>query len=274
VGEYLNRAYQDRALLEVWNGTKWSIADTPDPGSQRDMLFGASALSKDNVWVVGDQESGNGIFETLAEHWDGHRWTAVPTPDPAPDGNHLYAVDAVSPNDVWAVGESLRGTDGGGQPLVEHWDGQRWTVAFGPAGGATDELLDGVTATSSGLWAVGESDSPAGGGQPLILQLAAGHVGQVAQLPALPDGADWSNLYGVAISGGSVWADGTYVDPATDNNNELVLHTVGGKWQLATAPEPGSGSNIPGGLASIDGQLWLAGMYDDGNQEMPLIEQR
>ena len=53
-----------------------------------------------------------------------------------------------------------------------------------------------------------------------------------------------------------------------------MLRTVNGKWKLATVPEPGSGSNIPSGLTSIDGHLWLAGMYDDGHQEMPLIENR
>ena len=46
------------------------------------MVFAASALSRSDVWVVGDQESGNGMFETLAEHWDGHAWSVVPTPDP------------------------------------------------------------------------------------------------------------------------------------------------------------------------------------------------
>jgi hypothetical protein len=70
VGEHLNAAYRDRTLLEVWNGKQWSIANTPNPGSLRDMLFGASALSTSNVWAVGNQESADGNFETLAEHWN------------------------------------------------------------------------------------------------------------------------------------------------------------------------------------------------------------
>jgi hypothetical protein len=28
------------------------------------------------------------------------------------------------------------------------------------------------------------------------------------------------------------------------------------------------------GETTVDGHLWLAGIYDDGNQEMPLIETR
>jgi hypothetical protein len=86
VGEYLDGSYQDRALIESWNGTRWSIADNPQPGSVRDMLFGASALSPSDVRAVGDQEGRSGKFETLAEHWDGSGWTVIPTPDPGSNG--------------------------------------------------------------------------------------------------------------------------------------------------------------------------------------------
>jgi hypothetical protein len=86
VGEYLDGSYQDRALIESWNGTRWSIADNPQPGSVRDMLFGASALSPSDVRAVGDQEGRSGKFETLAEHWDGSGWTVIPTPYPGSNG--------------------------------------------------------------------------------------------------------------------------------------------------------------------------------------------
>ena len=71
VGVRQNGNYADRALIETWNGQKWSIADNPQPGSSRDMLFGASALSPADVWAVGDQEGGNGVFRTL------YHWTAL-----------------------------------------------------------------------------------------------------------------------------------------------------------------------------------------------------
>jgi hypothetical protein len=283
VGEYLNSAFQDRALVEVWNGHAWSVADVRQPGSQRDMMFAASAISKNDVWVVGDQEGSDGVFETLAEHWDGHRWAVTPTPNPGRAGNHLYAVDAVGPNDAWAVGQSLYGSIPD-QALIEHWDGHHWTVLpVPPSRSSANELLDTVTVTPQGnVWAAGEEDSPAGGGQPFILSFAFGHGGTAGSaraltasaLPKLPDGANWSNLYGITAAGGSVWVDGTYVDPATDNNNALVLRESGGTWSIVGVPQPGSGSNLPGGLASIGGHLWLSGVYDDGNQRLPLIETR
>jgi len=39
-------------------------------------------------------------------------------------------------------------------------------------------------------------------------------------------------------------------------------------------PNPGSGDNILGGLTAIDGQLWTAGMFDDGSSNLPLVEHR
>jgi len=273
VGEYLNAAYQDRALVEVWNGHAWSIADVPQPGSQRDMLFAAAALSANDVWVVGDKQGANGVFKTLAEHWDGSAWTVVRTPSPGRAGDHLYGVDAVNPDDVWAVGQQLTGA-APDRPLVEHWNGYRWSVVHLPGVPSADVLLDGVTATSDGqVWAVGEADSPAGGGQPLVVHYTPGAGWQSASLPAIPDKANWANLHGIATKGSTVYAVGTYVDPATDNNNALVLSTAGSSpWTIVGAPQPGSGSNLPGGITQVGGQLWLAGIFDDGGSRLPLIE--
>jgi hypothetical protein len=273
VGEYLNSSYQDRALLEHWDGSQWSIANIPQPGSVRDMLFGASALSPSDVWVVGDQEGQNHSFETLAEHWNGSSWTAVPTPDPGSTGNHLYAVDAVSPDNVWAAGMQLNG-DSPDQGLVEHWDGKQWSVVPVPGPASADlVMLDGITADASHVWVAGEADSPEGGGQPLVEGYQNGKW-TIANLPAVPDGANWTNLWGITQAAGSVWAVGSYVDPATDNNNTLVLQGTNGTWTTNPAPNPGNGSNILGGITNVAGGLWAAGVYDDGGSEIPLIMQR
>jgi hypothetical protein len=272
VGEHLNSQYQDRALVEVWNGKKWSIADVPQPGDVRDMLFAASALSRSDVWVVGDQENGNGRFETLAERWNGSTWTVVPTPDPGSSGNHLYAVYAVSPDDVWAAGQQL-GAQAPDNGLVEHWDGHSWSVVPMPAAASASVLLDGITATSSDtVWVAGEADSPTAGGRPLVESHQDG-TWQTASLPASA-GSIWTNLYGITLAGDTVWAVGTYVDPKTDNNNTLILSGTNGVWTVDAGPNPGSGSNIPGGITTIGGHLWVAGVYDDGGSEMPLIEHR
>ena len=161
VGEYLNSLPGPGAYRSL-ERLGWRIADTPQPGSMRDMLFGASALSPKDVWVVGDQEGANGSFETLVEHWDGTAWSVVPSPDPGIAGNHLYAVDAVSADNIWAVGQELTGKvpDVG---LVEHWDGRRWSVVPLPAATSASELLDAIAVAHGQVWVAGEApDGPAG----------------------------------------------------------------------------------------------------------------
>ena len=182
---------------------------------------------------------------------------------------------AVNPSDAWAVGQQL-GSTSPDQGLVEHWDGTRWSVVSLPASVSASALLDGVTVDDGQVWVVGESDSPAGGGRPLIEHYVGGRW-HVEKLPAVPHGADWSNLYAVAVAQGSVWAVGTYVDPATDNNDALVLREIRGTWTINDAPNAGGsgGGDIPGGITAIDGQLWLAGTYTTAtSNELPLIEHR
>jgi hypothetical protein len=45
-------------------------------------------------------------------------------------------------------------------------------------------------------------------------------------------------------------------------------------WHIATVAAPGSGSNLPGGITTIGGHLWLAGIFDNGGSRLPLIETR
>jgi Phosphoesterase family len=270
VGEYLNGSFQDRALIEWWDGSRWSILTVPQPGSVRDMFFGASALSPSDVWVVGDQEGRSGKFETLAEHWDGTAWSVVTTPDPGSSGNHLYAVDAVSPNDVWAVGQRL-GAKAPDQGLVERWNGKSWAVVNTPGSGSASVMLDAVTVHGSQVWAAGEADSPSGG-RPLIVYRQGGRW-QTAHLPASA-GSDWTDLYGLTRARGAVWAAGTFVDPKTDDNETLILRGTSNRWSVDPGPNPGSGSNILGGITAIGGQLWAAGIYDNGGSELPLAEHR
>jgi hypothetical protein len=109
------------------------------------------------------------------------------------------------------------------------------------------------------------------GGFAAGLALLADSAGCCDAVPGAGQVATVVVTSGIAIVGGSVWAAGTYVDPVTDNNNALVLREAGGSWAIAGAPNPGSGSNLPGSLTVINGRLWLAGVYDNGDSRLPLI---
>jgi len=171
---------------------------------------------------------------------------------------------------VWAAGQQLgRFPDNG---LVEHWDGHSWSVILVPPATTASVMFDAIAATTGDqVYVAGEADSPAGG-RPVI-ETDQNGIWQTASLPASA-GSIWTNLWGVTVAGDTVWAVGTYVDPKTDNNNTLILRGTNGVWTVDAGPEPGSGSNILGGVTTIGGRPWAAGIYDDGGGELPLVEHR
>ncbi len=119
VGTYSNGADNSITALHFTGGS-WSQSSPVNPqptGGQE--LGGAVALGSGDVWGVGSDHGAGGFARTLAEHWDGSAWSVVPTPSPNTNNNGLNYVAAVSPVDLWAVGD--QGTMGTTNTLVEHF---------------------------------------------------------------------------------------------------------------------------------------------------------
>src|SRR4051812_23707131 len=64
-------------------------------------LWDVDVLSRTDGWAVGQ---GDVYWKTLAERWNGRRWSRVPTPDVGRKINFLEAVAVLSATDAWAVG--------------------------------------------------------------------------------------------------------------------------------------------------------------------------
>jgi len=133
VGDYT--AGKDiKTLVLHWNGMAWARVASPSPGRSplNDSLSGVSVLSASDAWAVGASGHGHTQFSpqrTLVLHWNGSRWTQVPSPSPRGIGTSpftvLTSVSALSPTDAWAVGCSCSNdTD---ITLVLHWNGKTWT---------------------------------------------------------------------------------------------------------------------------------------------------
>src|SRR5437588_1696649 len=103
-----------------------------------------------------------GITPKLSLTWEYHSpqkaascgaWSIIPSPSPGPFNNNLFAVAAITKNNVWAVGyaEVLH-------TLIEHWNGKRWSVVTSPSPGTGSNILSGIAAISANnIWAVGNS---------------------------------------------------------------------------------------------------------------------
>ncbi|HZC52019.1 MAG TPA: hypothetical protein VE441_05940 [Mycobacterium sp.] len=83
VGTYhdATKTPKHRSLIIHWNGTAWSRVASPQPGRASDVIS-VSALSGSNAWVVGSYvaDETTGLLRCLVLHWNGQRWTRMPSP--------------------------------------------------------------------------------------------------------------------------------------------------------------------------------------------------
>jgi hypothetical protein len=159
-------------------------------------------VSPTDIWTVGFEFTFANGYLPLTEHWDGTSWRRFPVPT-LPDYTFLYGVDAVSADDVWAVGyQSVQTTS---RPLTLHWDGSSWAIVPSPT--TNDGFLQGVAAVSSDdVWAVGHRNV---GDRVVTLTLHwDGATWSTVRTPTLPGAA--CQLFGAAPDRtGNVWAVGT-----------------------------------------------------------------
>src|SRR6059058_2781047 len=75
-GYYSNSAGVRKTLILRWDGTAWTQAPSPSPGSGDSQLRGVSAVSARDAWAVGD--AGDGV--PLILRWNGTTWTRMASP--------------------------------------------------------------------------------------------------------------------------------------------------------------------------------------------------
>ena len=178
----------DHTLTEHWDGSTWSVVSSPNEGTLGSILYGVTDVSTNNVWAVGNYETGTYTDGILTEHWNGTAWSIVPSPNQATDVNDLSAITAVSASDIWAVGlyGILHGSQVYEYPLVEHWDGTTWSIVPSNSPSSTFNQLIGVTAASANdIWTVGLDSVTDSGGRDSTLVGVSFRVA-LSLLPSLP----------------------------------------------------------------------------------------
>ena len=161
-------------LIFHWDGTAWTLVNSPSPGSGPNQLEGVSAVSGSDAdaWAVGNYSSldNPGASRTLVLHWNGTAWSKINSPTPNPnDLNFLQGVSARSGSDAWAVGNYWN-TTGLSRSLILHWNGTAWSKINSPNPGPNANRLSGVSARSgSDAWAVGDHDTAVSTTNSLIL---------------------------------------------------------------------------------------------------------
>jgi hypothetical protein len=159
-----HRLFSSKTLVEVWNGTRWSVVPSPNegPSADFDLLNSVSCASSTFCIAVGSYSNyGGGIERTLVERWNGTTWSILSSPNRGGlyYPNELNGVSCLSRNKCVAVGDydmasgaELRKT------LVESWTGSRWALDASATGGPlSDASLTSVSCINAkACVAVGE----------------------------------------------------------------------------------------------------------------------
>jgi hypothetical protein len=149
-------------------GAAWSTVRTPNPaGAPDSVLTDVWCLTSRTCTAVGYFTGRAGTGEALIERSDGRQWTIEPTPTPAgASAALLFGVSCPTLRSCVAVG-SVTGRAGITVPLIERWNGSRWSIQPTPSAAVAQfgrvSYLAGVSCASTrACVAVGHSGNSVG----------------------------------------------------------------------------------------------------------------
>lgn len=209
-------------LAERWNGKRWMIEATPTRrGFTVSELTGVSCTSATRCIAVGSDFKPN-RFVTLAELWNGSRWTIQATPNPSA-GGQLNAVSCRSRDDCMAVGNGISA----------RFNGRKWTLLkLGFPGGTAD--LSSISCTRAGP-CYADGDFFVGGVEMGVVEFWNGSRWRVQNAP-ITTSFDSALFDGISCTTATdCTAVGSYHDPVDGNRALAEDFTL--RWQ-DVSPSP------------------------------------
>lgn len=195
-------------------------------------------------------------------------WESVPVQQAGLDPV-LWAVDGVSPQDVWAVGAFY---DPVADAQVQHWDGTAWTLV--PHGG-TDlpvSALRGVTAIAADdVWAVGLFNTVPDGSGPIQPLVEHWNGSAWTVVPAPAAGVNAMLLDVAAAAPDDVWAVGNWSEAGGDSK-ALIEHWDGRAWTTVPAPAVDVYHALNAVTVIASNDVWAVGRRNDGGVWHTLVE--
>ena len=222
----------------------WSVVHSPNRRAGGNILDAVSCVSAKVCMATGDRLNSGGSPVTLAESWDGTRWTLVRSPNRGRGGNQLVAVSCVSANACMAVGFTQGGPGG---TLAESWNGTRWSVVPTPSPGSTGSDLSGVSCVAANACTAVGASSSNGNTLSTLIESWDGTRWSVLTTPS--PGTSGNFLNGVSCvspdtctaAGNSFYSNG----PTTS----LIESWDGSHWSVAPSPSPGIGQTLVNGVS-------------------------
>jgi len=242
------------ALIEHWNGVKWSMvkAAPVQVKGAHTSLAAVAAVSAKSVYAVGQVSTPHGL-KPLIEHWTGHSWSMMPSPDPGGLAANAYLTGvAASKSGAWAVGVSAPGNVY--RTVVLALVHGKWHQPTSPNPSGLGNWLGAASADGSRVLAAGFG----GYDNPVAARTLVMHrSGPAFKLDVTPDpgkAGSADELYGVAATTSGGWAVGRQVAQT------MILGERSGHWHAFASPSwPSPDTSILLGVGAKGSAAWAVG---------------
>jgi Ser-Thr-rich glycosyl-phosphatidyl-inositol-anchored membrane family len=272
VGNYAvfyNDSNVSQTLAETWNGTSWSITESPNQDGSTNGLSAVKCTSSTNCMAVGAYFNGS-VQQTLVESWNGSGWAIVASPNSGSSSNALSGVSCTSSTSCVAVGTYAKA--GVEQTLIENWNGTNWTIATSPNSGTGSNILTSVScASSTSCVAVGYYFNASSIAQTLV-ESWSGSAWTISTSPNRPSSTN--SLAGVSCTSSSACtAVGASVNGASIAQT-LIEGWNGSIWSISSSLNPGVITNELNGVKCTSSTSCMAvgDYYNASNVDQTLVE--
>jgi hypothetical protein len=161
VGNSSSQVNGNLSLIEHYDGVSWSIVSSLNPSpANNNVPLGVTCVSAADCWLAGYYE--NGVVQSLVEHYDGASWNLISSANTSSaQSNFPFAITCTSATDCWTAGFYYGYPGGNIYTLIDHYDGESWSVVDSPnpppnlAGQYTDFLTAVTCSSTTDCWAVG-----------------------------------------------------------------------------------------------------------------------
>jgi len=273
----------DPSASAIWqySGRAWTSVAIAGVGSGA--LEGLTCVSADDCWAVGQHitvpQTGDSdaVVKPFIEHDAGAGFSPVTGPTVPGDADGLSEVTCVGADDCWAVGSYAANSENGGDgiihPLIEHYDGDSWTVVTG-----TGPLIDHAGLGTVSCFA--SDECWAGGGTPNggVIEEFDGSSWSVVSDPQLAPSPGFSaSGVGTVVCTGpeDCWGVGSTGYPTVPDQltQPLIAHYTGSGWTPVSSPYvSGPNGALLTGIACVSADdCWAVGSTQPAAVALPAL---
>jgi hypothetical protein len=186
-------------------------------------------------------------------------WQVMGRTNPG-NASELLAVTAISSKDLWAVGWFADPITDSTRPLVQHWDGQTWTIVPAVAREVSGPLQGVDAASSDDVWAVGSMLTQLQTGRALALHWD-GRAWETHRVPKPERGRFVSTVLTdvFALGPDDAWAVGYWSTVPDAPPSPLIEHWNGRRWRPVPNPNLGTWSELHGVAGTGPDDVWAVG---------------